>query len=73
MNSQKETLQHEIDLLERELENINVKELIKENMRRLHEYNKYKDIGQRIFGIIAEKEGCTVREIYEKFGIEETD
>lgn len=47
--------------------------LLDAHIARLHEYNQVKDIGQMLFGQVAERRGSTTREVYELFDMELTD
>ncbi|KAJ2889115.1 Swi5 protein [Coemansia asiatica] len=40
---------------------------------RLHRYNDIKDVGQVLFGKLAELHGKTVKEMYEKYGVDTSD
>ncbi|KAI8911330.1 Swi5-domain-containing protein [Powellomyces hirtus] len=39
------------------------------HIKRLHDYNEIKDIGQLLFGRLAEREGTTTRSMYERFDL----
>ena len=47
--------------------------LVNEHIRKLHEYNEIRDVGQGLMGIIAEQRGLRVVYIYREFGIGEGD
>ncbi|KAK8169926.1 Swi5-domain-containing protein [Phyllosticta citrichinensis] len=49
------------------------KAVIKEHIRLLHDYNEIRDVGQGLFGIIAESRGVRVKDIHEEFGISTKD
>ncbi|KAK7534363.1 DUF1337 domain protein [Phyllosticta citribraziliensis] len=49
------------------------KAVIKEHIRLLHDYNEIRDVGQGLFGIIAESRGVRAKDIHEEFGISTKD
>ncbi|KAK7532724.1 Swi5-domain-containing protein [Phyllosticta citricarpa] len=49
------------------------KAVIKEHIRLLHDYNEIRDVGQGLFGIIAESRGVRVKDVHEEFGISTKD
>ncbi|KAI8057857.1 Swi5-domain-containing protein [Syncephalis plumigaleata] len=42
-------------------------------MQQLHDYNEIKDIGQMLLGKCAEFEGCTIKEMHERFALHKED
>ncbi|KAL9651106.1 hypothetical protein ABK040_002823 [Willaertia magna] len=47
--------------------------LANEHIKKLHEYNEMKDIGQMLLGQLAHLDNTTVAKLYEKFGLELED
>ena len=47
--------------------------LVNDHIRRLHQYNEIRDVGQGLMGMIAEQRGMRVVDIYKEFGISEND
>ncbi|RUO96543.1 hypothetical protein BC936DRAFT_141863, partial [Jimgerdemannia flammicorona] len=47
--------------------------LVDEHIRRLHEYNEIKDVGQMLLGKVAATEGTTIKKMYERFGVDLDD
>ncbi|ORY52085.1 hypothetical protein BCR33DRAFT_846047 [Rhizoclosmatium globosum] len=47
--------------------------IIKAHMELLHDYNKARDDGQKLFGLIADKTGETISSVYERYEIEDDD
>jgi len=41
----------------------------KNKIQLLHEYNDLKDSAQIVIGILAEKEGVTIKELHERYGL----
>ncbi|KAF9288608.1 swi5-like zinc finger protein [Mortierella alpina] len=48
-------------------------EIIDRHIKELHRYNEIKDVGQIILGKCAEVEGTTIKEQYEKYGLDIED
>ncbi|KAF9191650.1 swi5-like zinc finger protein [Haplosporangium sp. Z 767] len=48
-------------------------EIIAQHIKELHQYNEIKDVGQVILGKCAELEGTTIKEQYEKYGLDPED
>ncbi|KAJ3244031.1 hypothetical protein HDU77_010082 [Chytriomyces hyalinus] len=46
---------------------------IKKHMAQLHDYNKARDDAQKLFGLIAERTGETIKSVYDRMGIEMDD
>lgn len=46
---------------------------IAHHIKLLHDYNAIRDIGTGLFGIIAERRGVRVREVFEEYGLSEGD
>ena len=44
-----------------------------EHIQKLHDYNDLKDAGQALLGKLAELEGVTTRDMYEKYGLKVED
>ncbi|KAI9592378.1 hypothetical protein BDF19DRAFT_498569 [Syncephalis fuscata] len=42
-------------------------------MQQLHDYNEIKDIGQMLLGKCAESEGCTIKEMHDRFSLHKED
>ena len=42
-------------------------------IKRLHEYNEMKDVGQLLLGKLAEVQGTTTASLYERFGLDLDD
>ncbi|KAG0222825.1 swi5-like zinc finger protein [Actinomortierella wolfii] len=74
-------LKAEIALLEREEQEIiktlhgngTPKEILAQHVKKLHQYNEIKDVGQLLLGKCAEFEGTTIRRQYEIFGLDPDD
>ncbi|KAJ3017654.1 swi5-like zinc finger protein [Thoreauomyces humboldtii] len=67
-------LQSEARALEESLiPGTNVDAELAAHIKRLHDYNEIKDIGQMLMGKLAEREGTTTRSMYERFelGVED--
>ena len=47
--------------------------IVQTHIRLLHDYNAIKDIGQGLFGLIADSRGLRLREIHEEFGVDDSD
>ncbi|KAJ3076019.1 hypothetical protein HDU98_005968 [Podochytrium sp. JEL0797] len=43
--------------------------MLKAHLQLIHDYNKARDDGQKLFGLIAERTGETVASVYERFGM----
>jgi ABC-type transporter Mla subunit MlaD len=39
----------------------------------LHEYNKFKDLGQMLLGLMAQKQGTTIKDMYAKYDMDLND
>lgn len=76
-----EHLAREVETLKTQLKKIdgNIEELtacgccedeLKLHIDALHEYNEIKDVGQMLLGKIAELEGTTTTDLYERFGLD---
>jgi len=63
-----EAMIHELEKHEEEYD-----KAITEHMERLHDYNSVKDVGQMLMGKLAEIEGEATRDMYKRYGLEETD
>jgi hypothetical protein len=46
-------------------------EIVQRHIKLLHQYNELKDIAMGLFGMIAERRGVRVKDIYEEFGVGE--
>lgn len=56
------------------LENLNhVENLLLQRINLLHDYNEAKDAGQALLGQLAHLEGCTIKDMYEEFGLSLND
>ena len=49
------------------------KALVGRHISLLHEYNEIRDSGQKLLAMIAEERGVTAKEVYEEFGVGESD
>ncbi|KAF2142970.1 uncharacterized protein K452DRAFT_297485 [Aplosporella prunicola CBS 121167] len=49
------------------------KDIIKEHIRLLHDYNEIRDVGQGLMGIIAESRGVRIKEVQDEFGMTPKD
>ena len=56
-----------------EKESIPIEEYTMALFDKIHEYNKFKDVGQKLLGILAERAQVTVKDMYKQFDMEETD
>lgn len=64
-------LKEENDRLQSELGlDKSVKGKIQDYIQLLHEYNEIKDLGQFLFGKLAEIEGVTIKSIYKQFEVD---
>ena len=52
---------------------VDAQEVVQRHIKLLHQYNELKDIATGLFGMIAERRGTRVKDIYEDFGVEEDD
>ena len=50
-----------------------VEDYIKLHIKKLHEYNEVKDVGQALMGMLAEREQTTTREMYKKYNLDLAD
>lgn len=62
-----------LEALEADRDSMPTDEELKEHRERLHRYNRNKDIGQEIIGRIADIEHIKVKDVYEKYGIDQTE
>lgn len=46
---------------------------VKQHIALLHQYNEIKDVGMGLFGLIADRRGVRVRDVFEEFGVVEAD
>ncbi|KAJ3038298.1 swi5-like zinc finger protein [Rhizophlyctis rosea] len=75
------SLKHQIDALRAEQKQLeanfssdfDVDQYVNAHIKRLHDYNEIKDMGQMVIGKVAEQEGTTTREMYTTFGLDEED
>ena len=68
--------QAQLDELKRkyaEREAMDIDQYSKELFVKTHQYNAYKDIGQRLLGILARREQTTVKDMYKRYGMNEKD
>ncbi|KAL5033165.1 hypothetical protein BDV3_000179 [Batrachochytrium dendrobatidis] len=71
---QKQELQKQVDDLAALMPaDIDIEVFIQEHIKRLHDYNEIKDIGQMLLGKCAEREQTTTRDMYVKFGLDFED
>ena len=56
-----------------EKENVPIDQFTKGLIHKTHEYNKFKDFGQTLLGILAEREQLTVKDMYRKYDMNEDD
>ncbi|KAJ3182259.1 swi5-like zinc finger protein [Gaertneriomyces sp. JEL0708] len=50
-----------------------IEAMLQKHIKRLHDYNETKDIGQMLIGKCAEREGTTTRSMYSEFGLDLDD
>ena len=46
---------------------------VQAHIKRLHRYNEIRDVGTGLFGLIAERRGVRVRDVFGDFGVGEDD
>lgn len=46
--------------------------IVQKHIRLLHDYNAVKDVGQGLFGLIADGRGVRLREIHEEYGMDDS-
>lgn len=63
----------ELEALELQKDAMPTDEQLKEHRERLHRYNMNKDIGQELIGRLADIEHIKVKDVYEKYGIDQTE
>ncbi|KAH6570260.1 hypothetical protein BASA50_011288 [Batrachochytrium salamandrivorans] len=74
LKKQKETLQQEANEMAASLPgDVDIDEFIQAHIKRLHDYNEIKDVGQMLLGKCAEREQTTTREMYVRFGLDFED
>ena len=47
--------------------------IVQRHIKLLHQYNEIKDIGMGLFGLIADRRGVRVKDVFEEFGVSEDD
>jgi DNA repair protein Swi5/Sae3 len=57
----------------REIRSDSIDDFVQDRIKKLHEYNEVKDIGQMLLGIIAEREGVTIKDLYKRFELDVDD